>query len=464
MTQTENKSLNHILSFIHETKFHDLPPAVRERTMWCTLDLIGSLCGGRQTRLSQIIRDHASEAFGGTQATILLDGRSCSPPGAALANAMTIDSLDIHDSHRESLGHVGVHVFPTIFALAEQLRAEKNKAVSGAEFLTAAAIGYDIACRAGVVLHATVSDYHTSGAWGAVSSAALYSRLHGLTTDQTQHALGIAEYHGPRSQMMRCIDHPTMVKDGSGWGAMAGISAGMLANHGFTGAPAVTVTAPDVADYWQDLGSRWLILEQGFKVHAVCWWAQPAIEATLKILRNHRLVIEEIDLIEVATFEKATRLDHPRPSTTEEAQYSLPYPLAAALWAWSDEPDGGYNVGPRQLLDNCLQDERILTLADRVKLAAAPDLTSCFPDKFLARVTLRMRDGRLFTSGDTTFRGEQDYPLTEAELRTKYRWLAGDLLSSKRMQGIEELVFNIPSLPDIQPLLDYLKPPPDNDC
>ena len=29
--------------------------------------------------------------------------------------------------------------------------------------------------------------------------------------------LGIAEYHGPRSQMMRCIDHPTMLKDGAGW-------------------------------------------------------------------------------------------------------------------------------------------------------------------------------------------------------------------------------------------------------
>jgi hypothetical protein len=36
----------------------------------------------------------------------------------------------------------------------------------------------------------------------------------GLNRTQTAHAMGIAEYHGPRSQMMRCIDHPTMVKDG----------------------------------------------------------------------------------------------------------------------------------------------------------------------------------------------------------------------------------------------------------
>ena len=40
---------------------------------------------------------------------------------------------------------------------------------------------------------------------------------------------------------MRCIDHPSMVKDGSGWGAMAGISAAYLAKSNFTGSPAILV-------------------------------------------------------------------------------------------------------------------------------------------------------------------------------------------------------------------------------
>ncbi|MFQ5611494.1 MAG: hypothetical protein ACE5H9_05120 [Anaerolineae bacterium] len=103
--------------------------------------------------------------------------------------------------------------------------------------------------------------------------------MHGLSAEQTRQAMGIAEYHGPRSQMMRCIDHPTMLKDGSGWGAMAGVNAGMLAAQGFTGAPALTVESEAVASCWADLGSRWLIMEQGFKPHAVCWWAQPPSRA-----------------------------------------------------------------------------------------------------------------------------------------------------------------------------------------
>jgi 2-methylcitrate dehydratase PrpD len=49
--------------------------------------------------------------------------------------------------------------------------------------------------------------------------------------------LAIAEYHGPRSQVMKVASNPTMLKDGSGWGAMTGVSAAYMARSGFTGAP-----------------------------------------------------------------------------------------------------------------------------------------------------------------------------------------------------------------------------------
>jgi len=455
--------MKQIVEFIHDTTFADLPAEVRHQAQVCLLDLIGALVGGRQTKLSAIIREHAALAFGGNQATLLLDGRRCSAPGAALANGMTIDSMDIHDSHRETLGHAGVHIFPALLAAVEQKQAGSGQPVSGPEFLAALAVGYDIACRAGIVLHATACDYHTSGAWGAVSSAALYSRVHSLTFEQTRHALGIAEYHGPRSQMMRCIDHPTMLKDGSGWGAMAGVSAGMLAAQGFTGAPAITVEADEVAEYWQDLGSNWLIMEQGFKPHAVCWWAQPAIEGTLKIVRQQQLQPEDIVDIQVHTFEKATRLAHPRPATTEEAQYSLPYPVAAAVWAEAQGGNEWSGVGPEQLLEGYLHNEQVLALADRVTLINDAELTGRFPGRFLARVEINTKDGRSFESGESTFRGEQDFPFSEAELRAKYRWLAGDLLGPERVAAIEEAVFDLPNQASIQTLVEQLAPPPDND-
>jgi 2-methylcitrate dehydratase PrpD len=135
--------------------------------------------------------------------------------------------------------------------------------------------------------------------------------------------------------------------------------------------------------------------------------------------------------------------------------------VAAAVWIGAEKHDGWYGVGPHQLLEDYLHDERVLSLAERIDLVTDPDLTARFPGRFLARVTVETGDGRSLDSGETTFRGEQDLPFSESELRTKYRWLADDLLSAERVKAIEETVFDLPKQERLQPLLDCLAPPPD---
>src|SRR5918997_4185607 len=100
--------------------------------------------------------------------------------------------------------------------------------------------------------------------------------------------------------MMRCIDHPTMVKDGSGFGALAGVSAAYLATEGFTGAPAVLVEDGPAA-IWGDLGRRWTILEQYFKPYPVCRWAQPAVEAAAALMARGASA-SRIAQVEIRTF------------------------------------------------------------------------------------------------------------------------------------------------------------------
>ncbi len=456
-----------VIDFLRDTTIADVPPDVRHQAARCLVDLCGSIVAGRHTRLSAIVRDHAVAAFGGDDATLLLDGRRVSAPGAALATGMGIDSFDIHDSHRESLGHAGVHLIASLLAIAELRSARGGRLPSGAEFVAALVVGYDIACRAGEALHGTVSDYHTSGAWGAVSSAAMYARLMGLDHERTRHALGIAEYHGPRSQMMRCIDHPTMVKDGSGWGAMAGVSAGMLAEAGFTGAPAMTIESAEAARWWATLGTHWSVMDQGFKAHGSCWWSQPAIEAVLGLTRAHRLTAGDVAAIRIESFEKAVHLAHPDPSTTEQAQYSVPFPVAAALVKGTRRAagtdDGWYGLGPAELLEGSLADPETRRLAAAVELVEAPDLTARFPQRFLARVTLTLTDGRSLTSADTTFRGELDDPLSDDEVSSKFRWLARTLLSEERARALESAAWSLAEATSIGPWLDLLTPPPDGE-
>ena len=274
------KSRMQVIQFIHETTWDDLPENVRLQARRCLLDTVGAGVGGRATELSRIVHEFAVSTFGGQGAQLWLDGRKVSPPGAALASGMTIDALDVHDGHSLTKGHAGAAIVPGLFAMVS---SDNGGQLSGKDFLTTLVVGYEIALRAGIALHDTACDYHTSGAWNVIGVAALAARRLGLKGELTRHALGIAEYHGPRSQMMRCIDHPTMVKDGSGWGAMAGISAARLAQNYFTGAPALTVESSEVRQVWQDLGRNWQITRQYFKPHAVYCWAHPAIEAALAL-------------------------------------------------------------------------------------------------------------------------------------------------------------------------------------
>lgn len=418
-----------MFEFIHGLRYEDLPDAVVAQARRCLLDLIGTAAGGSTTDVAHIMRDHAAKHYGAGEkgARLLLDGRRVSPIGAALAGAALIDSLDCHDGHVLTKGHVGVAVLPALLAFAEAEYLSDER-----EFVTCLVLGYEIATRAGIALHATACDYHTSGAWNALACAAIGARLLKLDAAQTRHALGIAEYYGPRSQMMRVIDHPTMLKDGSGWGAMAGVSAAYLAADGFTGAPAVTVEYPDAAEYWADLGTRWRILEQYFKAYPVCRWAQPAIEAALTLQRTHSIDAEQIATVQVHTFHEGTRLATRAPQSTDEAQYSLPFPVAAALVRGQ--------VGAGEVTGAALNDRAILRLADDVELVEDAGYSRRFPAERWAHVTFVLHDGTEMTSAPAIARGNPENPLSDTEILEKYQLLAVPVLGTERAEAIRRAV------------------------
>jgi 2-methylcitrate dehydratase PrpD len=399
-----------LVDFIHGLRFEDMPAAVVERARLCLLDLLGVALAGRETEMSRIARDHAVEFFGGRahRSRLLFDGRRASPGGAAFAGAMTIDSMDGHDGHAQAKGHVGVVALPALAALTDD-----GRDVNGPEFLVNLVLGYEIGTRPGVALHATSPDYHSSGAWNALAAAAIGARLLRLDRERTRHALGIAEYHGPRSQMMRCIDHPTMVKDGSGWGALSGVNAAYLAQDGFTGAPAITAEREDVETVWADLGRRWRLLEQYIKPYPVCRWAHPAIEAALGLLRAHDLRSPEIRSIEITTFHAAARLAHPNPATTEEAQYSLSFPVASAL-VFGD-------VGTGSISGASLHDPEVLRLSNSVTTVESAAFEARFPAERWASVVITRHDGTVLRSGPTRPRGDPDRVLDAGESKAKMR-------------------------------------------
>jgi 2-methylcitrate dehydratase PrpD len=438
------------IAFIHEVGFADLPGTVVAQARLCLVDLVGVAAAGARTDCARIVRDFAAlnlaSPSGG--ARMLFDGRRASRAGAAYAGAALIDSHDAHDGHMLTKGHAGVAILPARLAAIDS-----GHSVDQQEFTAALVMGYEVGIRAGMALHATVADYHTSGAWNALGAASVAARLLRLSSDQTRQALGIAEYHGPRSQMMRVIDHPTMLKDGSGYGAFAGVAAADLAALGFTGAPAITVEAPACAHLWNDLGRRWRILEQYFKPYPVCRWAQPPIEAVQMLRIARPFAASEIASIKVETFAEAARLDERRPTGTDAAQYSLPFAMAAYLARGQVTTD--------EITGAALSDAAILSLADRIELVTDPEIAARYPAERVARVVVRLKDASELRSPLAHARGTPEDPLSEAEFDVKFEtsiaWLGAKRADEvrKAAYGIVDCAANVDELLDA--VLDPLR-------
>jgi 2-methylcitrate dehydratase PrpD len=455
MAKYENgcRKMSKVLDFIQNTKFEDLPDAVVDYARDCLFDTLGIAAAAVETDLSRIISNHAVRQFASNaneKSTLLFDGRTASPTGAALAGGMSLDAVDGHDGFALAKGHIGAAVIPSLFAAYEAL-ADDRLDPNGKEFITLLVVGYEIASRAGLSLHSTVDDYHTSGAWNALGCATVVGRLLGLDDEKMRHALGIAEYHGPRSQMMRLIDHSSMLKDGSGWGAMAGTSAAFMAADGFTGAPAITVEAEEVSHYWNDLGERWCILEQNFKAYPVCRWAQPAMEGARSALTSSGKTWADITSIEVQTFHEATRLAGANPTNTDEAQYSIAFPVASILIFGE--------IGARHIMGDALTNPDVLKLSNMVQFVERADFNEVFPKERFAAVRLGFSDGSDVLSEPHRPRGDPGVTtLTRNDLKEKFHRMANPVLGEDRSESILSYCLGLGTASgSIQELIEALK-------
>jgi 2-methylcitrate dehydratase PrpD len=420
--------------FSAELRYDDIPEPMLAVLRRSFLDTMGVAAIGQSTEMSAITRRTARAVFGAGGAggaRMLMDGGLFSPVGAAMAGAFTIDSIDAHDSTTPNKGHVGSAVFPAVLAVADTL-VQAGRPVSGQDLAVWLAIGYEVASRAGQVQHATCADYHTSGSWNAVGVGAAVMRMLGGTAEQIRHAAGIAEFHGPRSQMMRCIDFPTMVRDGVGWGAPSGVTAAYLAAEGFTGAPALTCEGAQAAPFWEGLGEDWLtVAHTHYKPYPCCRWAHPAIDAVREMMAAEGLHHTDVARVEIRTFHYATRLAGHAPKTLDEFSYAIAFPVATMIVRGQ--------IGPPELRPETLQDADILRVSRATVLIDDAELTARSVAQRWAQVSLVLVDGRRIEDAARTPRGDVDAPLSDAEISEKFHLFADGALGEGRAARLEVL-------------------------
>jgi 2-methylcitrate dehydratase PrpD len=181
-----------------------------------------------------------------------------------------------------------------------------------------------------------------------------------------------------------------------------------------------------------DLGSTWHITRNYFRLYACCNPIHPALDCLQQALAELQPSPDEIARIDFATYRFASVMCNPDPPNFFASKYSLPHAAATMVVRG--------HAGHAALDDTAVHDPVIVALRHRVTVAEDPAMSAVAPRLRPARVTVVLTDGRSATYACDSHRGDFDQPFTEAELRNKFRDLAGTVLTQKGVRLTEQAV------------------------
>jgi 2-methylcitrate dehydratase PrpD len=444
-----------LADFASGLQIDDVPPPVAAAAKLHLLDALG--CGLAALGLGDgdHVRAAAAEEAGQGPASAIGITAGLPPGEAALVNGTLCHALDFDDTHSAAVAHVTVAVAPA--ALAEG----QAQGASGAQLLAALLAGSEVTIRlgaaAGSAFHAR--GFHPTAVCGTFGAAAAAARLRGLDAATTARALGIAgsmasgvlEFLADGSDTKRL--HP-------GWAACAGLHAARLAAYGASGPTTVIEGRAGlyathlgrrdipIERELSDLGSRWETPNIAFKPFPACHYLHASVDASAEAAGGRRLRAADVEEIVAEVPEAALALvlepveSKLSPRTAYEAKFSLPYSVAAML------VHGRVDV--TTYTDRAITDPDVLELARLVdyRVREFPTADHAFP----GAVRIRLRDGEELTAELPHQRGAPEYPMTEDEVRDKFRANAALVLPAEVQTGLEAAVMGLEQQDDLDAL------------
>jgi 2-methylcitrate dehydratase PrpD len=415
-------------SIIKNFSYENVPDEVIMHAKYCILDLLGAIFAGKSAAVSKNAQKFAIEQLPGNLSIIGSNGGKTNIIGASLANAFAANAVDIDDGYRPSKGHPGALIIPAALSIAEKEQK------TGKELLEAIILGYEIGTRAAEIWHDFYPVYHSSGSWGSVTAAVVTAKLLNYNEEEIYNSLGISEWQAPMNPMMRCIDYPSMCKDGIGWGCTAGVSSALMAQYGFTGCPSL-FGYPKYKEKVDSIGIDYKILKLYFKPFSCCRWAQPGIIGALKILKTNSITYKDIKKIEVFTFKESARLLSTIPTNSEEAQYNISFPIASTILFG--------RFGPDQLQETHYNDSRIAELMNIIEIKSDVRFDKVFPEICSSEVVITLNTDQIIASGPIQAKGDWDNPLSKDEKINKFKNMAAYCKTEDEIENIIDEVLNL---------------------
>jgi 2-methylcitrate dehydratase PrpD len=438
------------------TTFDTLPEHAVVSAKRDILDTLGAALGGSGAPGIATLAGLVRRWGGAAEARVLLLGDRVPAPQAALLNAAMGHALDFDDT----LDHGG-SIHPGVSTLMASLAAAELRAgTSGRDVITAVALGLDVSCR--LALAATVDrGWHRTSAIGIFGATAAAGKVLGLTVEQLHHAFGIA--YSQAAGNRQCIVDAALTKRlQAGQAASSAILAVLLAQEGFSGArdvfagrfgffPMYQPDSYDLGPITAELGTTFRGAELSFKPYPCGRPTHAIIDAALALYQQLDLDTagDDTDIAEVTvvtdTHTYATQFapgTHARrPTQVVEAQFSVPYLIATALTL------GRVGIGDVAQVEH----PAVLALAERLQGEARTDAPTGW-----ARLTVRCTDGRRAARETTTPSGSPANPLTEAQLKAKFRDCAAHAVRAIPADVVDQALHRVWHLEEVADATEML--------
>lgn len=443
-----------------------LDPAVIAATKVNILDTLSCALAGSSAKAIAEVSGLVQEWAGAPQADMFVFGGKYPAHHAAWINGAMSHARDYDDTHDAAILHAGVSTVPAAIA-AGQLRGE---AFTGAELVAAVAAGLETICRLGVATKIDLIEtgfIYTSllGYFGATAAA---GRAYGLNETEMLNAFGIV-YSSVAGNHQVTRDASLMKRVQPGLAAQAAVVAVQLARKGIRGVQNVFQGADgffrvylrnevDIDVIRNDLGKRFELLNLSYKPYPCCRDTHTAVDAILQLRGDSPRPADDIDSIRVGVtasgyqmvcVPEAVRL---APRTIVEAQFSIPYTVAAA-WI-----DGGLSIG--HFSDEGLTRADILALTKRVQPYVDDEIERDW-SRFVTpgKVIVRFRDGTEIQSRVDWAKGHPESPMTKADFAAKtadYASFAAKPMAADTAVRLAQFIDGLEAEPSIEDLMQIM--------
>ncbi|MGC8808802.1 MAG: MmgE/PrpD family protein [bacterium] len=444
-----------LAEFVSNLSFAQLSKEVIEKTKGVILDTLGCAIAGYTLANEEFgwLYDVVHEMGGQAEATVFIEGFKTSAPQAALVNGTLTHTIDFDDTHLGSISHLGAPTVAAVLAMGEKVNAP------GSLLITSLVSAYEVAGRVGKAIMPTHYKYwHPTSTLGVIAAGTAAARILGLGAEKVEQVISLAA--DSASGLRYCIDFGDFSKSyHPGLAAWKGIMAAQLIAKGAIGPKRLLEyksgfcraysEQPNIEALTENLGNTYEIMFDSLKAYPTILCSHTPIQATLKVMKENKLQMEDLEAIHFRVTPTAPGQGmNYHPKTPLAARLSIPYCVARAA-------ADGY-IGMEHFTAEKIAEPEIKEFMSKITLESVPSFLEKYPGTLAAQIKLKTKDGRVFEDESICPKGHPQNPMSQEEIKEKFRKLALYTLTQDRVDKIIKIVDDLENMSQTGRLIDCL--------